>query len=149
MSDPKKIEEVRKLDAVMERLFRSMKAHHAQIMSALTPTQLFVMRFLSRAEQAKSSDIARTAGLSPGAITQVCDELDRMGFIERIRSKTDRRVVYVQLTAQGQATLQEFLARRAEQFSRFLDKFGDAETSELIRLLERMVTVIESEKPNK
>lgn len=141
-------EEVKKLDSVLERLFRKMKVQSSANMLGLTATQLFVMRYLSLTSEAKSSDIARTAGLSPGAITQVCDELVRLGFVERVRSNEDRRVVYVCLTESGQAELQKFLAQRTMRLKELMDKLGESDARELMRLLDRLVEVLETEAPH-
>lgn len=125
-----------------------MKVQSSANMLGLTATQLFVMRYLSLTSEAKSSDIARTAGLSPGAITQVCDELVRLGFVERVRSNEDRRVVYVCLTESGQAELQKFLAQRTMRLKELMDKLGESDARELMRLLDRLVEVLETEAPH-
>ena len=36
-------------------------------------------------------------------ITQIVDKLDNLGLVKRVRSKSDRRVVYCQLTPKGEA----------------------------------------------
>ncbi|GMA60515.1 MarR family transcriptional regulator [Alicyclobacillus fastidiosus] len=144
MNEPENIDQVRKLDNILERLFRAMKARGG-IETGLTTTQLFVMRYLSYNDDVKSSDIARIAGLSPGAITQVCDELVRLGYVERTRSKDDRRVVFVALTDEGRANVKDWLARRAIRLSQLLDKMGRKDADALTELLERLVNVVETE----
>ncbi|WP_371826328.1 MarR family winged helix-turn-helix transcriptional regulator [Alicyclobacillus fastidiosus] len=144
MNELENLDQVRRLDNILERLFRAMKAHGG-IETGLTTTQLFVMRYLSYKDDVKSSDIARMAGLSPGAITQVCDELVRLGYVERTRSKDDRRVVFVTLTEEGRAKVKAWLARRAVRLSQLLDKMGRKDADALTELLERLVNVVETE----
>ncbi len=145
LEDHENLDQVRKLDSILERLSRSMKTRREVEATGLTTTQLFVLRYLSLNENAKSSDIAKIAGLSPGAITQVCDELVRLGYVERTRSIEDRRVVFVRLTESGEARIKELLARRAVRLSQLLDKMGREDAAALTRLLERLVEVLESE----
>ncbi|MFT9846033.1 MarR family winged helix-turn-helix transcriptional regulator [Aneurinibacillus sp. REN35] len=49
----------------------------------------------------KITEIADTFFLTPGAATKMCDKLEQLGFVERIRLKEDRRVVRVTLTKKG------------------------------------------------
>lgn len=54
--------------------------------------------------------------LTPGAATNMCDKLEQLNFIERIRLKEDRRVVRVILTKKGEKKVDEiFLGFSVEQ----------------------------------
>src|SRR5258708_38627016 len=48
------------------------------------------------------SEISRELKLSPSAVTQVSDRLERRGLIERIFQDEDRRVRILRLTRKGQ-----------------------------------------------
>ncbi|WP_232302236.1 MarR family winged helix-turn-helix transcriptional regulator [Alicyclobacillus hesperidum] len=136
---------VQKLDTIVERFVRGMRAHFPENKSGLTTTQLFVMRYLSFVQQAKSSEIARIAGLSPGAITQVCDELVRLHYVERVRSNEDRRVVYVSLTEDGKRQLRLLSIERTKKLGDLLDKLGEDDARQFLNLLERMVEILDNE----
>lgn len=145
MDEPIDSDVLRRLDTVLERLFRRMKVHSTVSKIGLTATQLFVMRYLAIEGETKSSDIARTAGLSPGAITQVSDELVRLGFVDRGRSHEDRRVVYVRLTDSGCQQLQKFLDHRTLRLKELMDKLGESDARQLMSLLEKLVSVLDAE----
>lgn len=145
VNETERLNHVRKLDTILERFVRGMKAHSHVDKPGLTTTQFFVIRYLSFVDQAKSSEIARIAGLSPGAITQVCDELVRLDFVERVRSDEDRRVVYVALTEAGRQQLKKMMTERVTRFSELLDKLGDEDANTLIRLLDRLVGILDAE----
>lgn len=132
-----------RLDTIMERFFRGMRSHFTEDKFGLTHTQAFVLRHLSLVPQAKSSDLARIAGLSPGAITQVCDELVRLGYVERVRSSEDRRVVYVILTERGRSHLRELTRNRAAKIAELLDKLGESDARKFVELLERLVAILD------
>ncbi|MEI2467885.1 MarR family transcriptional regulator [Niallia taxi] len=54
--------------------------------------------------------------LTPGAATNMCDKLEQLNFIERIRLQEDRRVVRVTLTKKGERKVDEiFLGFSVEQ----------------------------------
>ncbi len=137
---------VQRLDTIMERFVRGMRAHFSHNQSfGLTTTQIFVMRYLSYVEQAKSSEIARIAGLSPGAITQVCDELVRLNYVDRVRSSEDRRVVNVVLTEAGRQKLKELSIDRAQKLGAIMDKLGAEDARTFLTLLERLVEILDDD----
>lgn len=138
---------VERLDTILERFVRAMRTHvpHNES-SGLTTTQMFVMRYLSYVEQAKSSEIARIAGLSPGAITQVCDELVRLKFVDRIRSNNDRRVVFVALTDAGRQRLKDLVTERAKKLGALMDKLGEEDARQFLTLLERLVEILDEDE---
>jgi DNA-binding MarR family transcriptional regulator len=49
--------------------------------------------------------LAAEAGVTKGTLTGVVDTLQKRGLVERTRSRTDRRMVSVALTAEGEALL--------------------------------------------
>jgi len=54
----------------------------------------------------KLSDISRRIHLSKAGITKMVDRLEDAGFVKRIRSKTDRRVIVAGLTKRGAVVLE-------------------------------------------
>lgn len=74
----------------------------------LTPQQYNVLRILRGAAQPLPClDIASRLITAVPAITGLIDRLDDAGLITRERSSTDRRVVYVSITALGRHRLKE------------------------------------------
>ncbi|MCL6594491.1 MAG: MarR family transcriptional regulator, partial [Alicyclobacillus sp.] len=90
-------------------------------------------------------DIAKRAGLSPGAVTQVCDELVRLGLVERVRSLDDRRVVQLHITEQGRSCLERVRRARGEQIAHVIDRLDPHDAREFLRILEQIVEVVESQ----
>lgn len=74
----------------------------------LTPQQYNVLRILRGAPgPLPCLDIASRLITAVPAITGLIDRLDEAGLIARERSATDRRVVYVSITAAGKHRLKE------------------------------------------
>ncbi|MCL6516561.1 MarR family transcriptional regulator [Alicyclobacillus sp.] len=139
-------EHLRQMEELLARLQRVMSASKALMNEhGLTGSQVFILRFLDHCEQAKASDIARFAGLSPGAVTQVCDDLVRMGLVERLRSNDDRRVVYIRITEEGRQRLEKVRFIRGRRILSILNKLGPEDTREFVRLIGRFVEIAESE----
>jgi len=138
-----------KMDDLMARLQRLMM-FHATIATekGLTASQIFILRYLEKCPQAKASDIAKIAGLSPGAVTQVCDELVKMAYVERSRSTDDRRVVHTTLTAAGRKQLDEIRQQRIARMMDIVKQLDAEEATAFVGLLGRVVEVAEKDFTN-
>lgn len=64
----------------------------------ITAPQGMLIFMLSHHEQLKISDVSEKMGLSNSTVSGIIDRLEAMDYVERIRSKEDRRVVYVKVT---------------------------------------------------
>jgi DNA-binding MarR family transcriptional regulator len=91
------------------------------------------------------ADIARHLGHDSGATTRLVDQLEARGFLKRTRSKEDRRVVYLTLTAQGRAAAKALTPRILEFWNRVLEDFTVSEANMLIDLLTRLLAAVEGE----
>ncbi|MDD9138033.1 MULTISPECIES: MarR family winged helix-turn-helix transcriptional regulator [Fructobacillus] len=69
--------------------------------SALTVRDVHTIYAISMYEEKTASQLAKAVHLSPSAMTTAIDRLVQKGYVERRRSKTDRRVVKLGLTHQG------------------------------------------------
>ncbi|MCF8563483.1 MarR family transcriptional regulator [Alicyclobacillus tolerans] len=140
-------QQLRQLEDLMARLQRLM---HVQVQSVeqefhLTTSQIFILRYLDKQGLAKASDIAKVAGLSPGAVTQVCDELVKENCVERKRSDDDRRVVHISVTDYGRQRLEQIRRAHIEKLYKVLTRVGNDEADAFIRILEKVVGVVETE----
>jgi DNA-binding MarR family transcriptional regulator len=57
-----------------------------------------------------AGELTRRCRVSPGATTQRVQRLERDGYVVRLRDEHDRRTVYVALTSDGSAKLDEVFA---------------------------------------
>lgn len=57
------------------------------------------------------TEVSEAFMLTPGAATNMCDKLEDLNYIERIRIKTDRRVVNVALTTKGEKRVEEIFSK--------------------------------------
>jgi DNA-binding MarR family transcriptional regulator len=76
--------------------------------------------------------------VSPGAVTQLLDLLERQGRIWRQPSKSDRRMSVVTLTATGKRVLVQAQPAVAEATDRALAGLNASEQHQLMRLLQKL-----------
>ena len=59
----------------------------------------------------KVTEISELFALTPGAVTNMCDKLEELQYVERVRLKDDRRVVRVSLTKKGEERVEAIFAK--------------------------------------
>ncbi len=144
---------LQQMEDLLARLQRIMSHDRVLKQFNMTASQMFILRYLNNCNRAKASDIAKVAGLSPGAVTQVCDELERSQWVERTRSSEDRRVVYVSITSQGQSRLDEIRKLRSNNMMDIFTRLGEHDAGEFVRIMGKVVAIVEErqrvvENPN-
>ena len=89
--------------------------------------------------KATVAELARWLQSDAGATTRLLDRLERKGLCKRVRSTEDRRVVEVELTPEGEASIAEVPAVLAEVLNGHLAGFSKTEWQALKLYLQRML----------
>ncbi|MCW3066510.1 MAG: hypothetical protein JWN32_3682 [Solirubrobacterales bacterium] len=85
---------------------RSRGARSGGGADALTLSQYGLLEPLLDQPEARSSELADAAGITPSTATRILDALERNGLVHRGRSHRDRRAVAVSLTLEGRRRLE-------------------------------------------
>ena len=98
----------------------------------LTYPQSIVLAILEADGPMPISALAEAAGSANSTISGVVDRLEKMDLVQRVRSDTDRRVIYVSTTDHFQANFAKFTETACDRFSAALDALSpeDAKTVE-------------------
>ena len=86
-----------------------------------------------------AAEVAREAHLDAATVTRTLDRLEAKGFLRRVRSSQDRRVVNLALTPEGQAVAQKIPALLCEVQNAHLRGFTRDELDTLKGLLRRVL----------
>jgi MarR family transcriptional regulator, 2-MHQ and catechol-resistance regulon repressor len=73
--------------------------------SGLTEGQFGVLEALYHLGPLKLSELARKHLRSPNNLTVIVDNLEKLGLVRRQRCESDRRIVFVHLTEEGDAKI--------------------------------------------
>ncbi len=84
------------------------------------------------------SELSRMLLVSNGNATAVVDRLERDGLVRRSPSETDRRTVYVALTAEGLAQFEGLAAGHEAEVDTLFAGLGEADLDSLTEILKRM-----------
>jgi DNA-binding MarR family transcriptional regulator len=104
----------------------------------LTFGQFAVLRMLFREGPLAMGAIAEHLDISLAGATGIIDRLVNQGVVERTRSREDRRVVWVNLSAVGRERMVLLKDERRQQMQRLLEPLSAPEVEILLGLLERI-----------
>jgi DNA-binding MarR family transcriptional regulator len=90
------------------------------------------------------AELARECRADAGAMTRMLDRLEAKGLCRRVRSTSDRRVVNIELTADGEIAADKVPPAIAEVLNGYLAGFSRDEWTQLKSLLRRMIANAES-----
>ena len=122
----------RALDGIMP-VYRTLFQEHA-----ITDQQWRVMRALWEQKHLTSKQISEITLLPSPSLVGILDRLEKKGFIGRLRSVEDRRLVYIVPTLAGRG-LQELMLPKIEQIhDLFMKKVTPEEWGELNRILDKL-----------
>ncbi|MFD1173034.1 MarR family winged helix-turn-helix transcriptional regulator [Oceanobacillus picturae] len=77
----------------------------------LSQNQLILLLQLKINGEMKATEIADFFSVTPGAVTSMCDKLEKLNLIQRIRESEDRRVVKLVLTNSAEIKVQEIFLK--------------------------------------
>lgn len=94
-------------EAALRRFGTALASHASDrlLNLNLTMPQLRIIKTVDRLGRASGRQLAEEFDVSPAAIVPVCDRLERMGYLRRVRDTEDRRICWFELTDAGLGTL--------------------------------------------
>ncbi|MEY8436440.1 MarR family transcriptional regulator [Atopobiaceae bacterium 24-176] len=97
---------------------------------------------------ASPSLVARRLDLTPARVSNILAALERGGLVERGPSDGDRRRVEIRLTDRGHAIDRHMKEMFVDRTARLLAAIGEKDTQELVRIMGRIVSVLEAAADN-
>ena len=104
----------------------------------LTSAQWGPLMRMQQSGEATVADLARWANTDAGAMTRLLDRLEKKGLCQRQRSVSDRRVVLVTLTPEGERALETVPGVLSDIMNAHLVGFTHDEWRTLTDFLNRM-----------
>lgn len=109
----------------------------------VTLDALAVLRRSGPPHRLTAGQMQRASLITTGAVTQRLDRLERDGLVRRESDPEDGRVVWVQLTPKGRATIDGVVAGLMERENAMLAPLSPAQQRTLTRLLRRWLVWFE------
>lgn len=108
----------------------------------LTQPQFAVIEVIGHLGPLKVGEICNKMLVTGGNMTLVLDNIEKLGYIERVPNKEDRRAIYIQLTPAGKMLFDEVFIIHAEKISEYMSVLTTAEQKALGDLLKKLGTSV-------
>ena len=89
--------------------------------------------------------LAEQMQLTPGSITQLVEQLERLDLVTRTPSKTDRRVTHVAVTDQGAAEVARINAQKEKLFKDVYKDLTLEEMRTMAKVQKKMLTYLKQQ----
>lgn len=139
--DGKLGEHVENLLAMLKQAHYSLQRLQDEVLApaGLTAGQWMTIALLSSHKANSPLGLANLCAVDAGSMTRLLDRLEAKGFLSRMRSTEDRRVVNIELTCKGEAAAQRLPNEIARVLGQHLRGFRDEEIAQLCHYLKRVI----------
>ncbi|MEV5883872.1 MarR family transcriptional regulator [Streptomyces sp. NPDC052020] len=122
------------------RVHRIQKRHLEQRDLGITPAQSRLLRTLAHyTSPPRMADLAQRLEVVPRAVTTLVDGLEGAGKVRRVPDPANRRVIRIELTADGRTALRELRRARRSAAEEILAPLTDEQRAVLGGLLDTLV----------
>ncbi|AKV03641.1 Transcriptional regulator, MarR family [Labilithrix luteola] len=104
----------------------------------LTGPQLTVVKMLEQIGDMSLSELSDKIRAQNSTVTGIIDRMEREDLVKRERSKEDRRVVFIRLTAKGRELAREIPVEPMEIFRSALESLSAQEMRDLMRIMTKL-----------
>jgi len=122
---------------------RRLRGRNPARKGELSNAQVRALFHLADGEACTSGALAKRAELSAASMTAMLDQLEDDGIVERRRSETDRRQVFVKLTAAGHQALQERRAAWEQLWREELKNHPQQDVEAAIRVMRSLAQMLD------
>lgn len=100
------------LNEILVKLFRNINAIEEHAVRSgeyknITTNDMHVIEAIGLSEAKNMSTVAKALAVTTGTLTISVNSLVKKGFVDRVRSEEDRRVVLISLTEQGKKAFRQ------------------------------------------
>lgn len=90
----------------------------------------------------KVSELSEILHITTPSVSQMINGLEQKGYVKRVTTKNDRRVVYITLDVEGEAALKKAKKAFLSFTDEIVSRLGHEETEQLITLCTRLYEII-------
>ena len=131
----------RTLNDLLVGLFRSITTIEEQSICTgeyrnMTTNDMHVIEAIGTGTPRNMTAVARALGVTTGTLTISMNSLVKKGYVERVRSEEDRRVVLVSLTAKGKRAFEHHEKFHREMIRHVVEMLNEDEKRVLEKTLE-------------
>lgn len=118
---------------VVEQLEQHIEPHN------LKAGHYVVLMLLSQVEALSQKDIGERLRIDRNAMVHIVDDLERLGYVERVRDQHDRRYYAISITGIARHMLPEVGKVIAEAENQFMSRLTQSELEQLRSILGKLI----------
>lgn len=123
---------IRTSQYIQDRLKSDLSVYH------LNFTEYMVLELLFKEGDQPIQYIGRKLLLASSSITYVIDKLEKKGYVRRVPSSTDRRVIYIQMTNQGKQIREDISPNYVSSVRYLFEDYSVEELAQLTQFLDKI-----------
>jgi DNA-binding MarR family transcriptional regulator len=135
MSERKSAETAdRFIDFIFE-FYSLIRRHIVEINPYRIHSHGFTMLYSLRNSTGKSitmSDLSDKLGITKQQLTKLVNDFEENGYVRRVRSEENRRVIFVEITDAGNGCLDEMISEILEEIKTTLKSFSESDMDKII-----------------
>lgn len=101
-----------------------------------------IQQLQSMKDKVRVSDISDMLGLPRPGVTKTIKDMENLGFVKKLTTKEDGRVVYIQITDAGKALIDKYVDEYFTSLSKELTDITDEEANVMIEVVEKFYAVM-------
>ena len=105
----------------------------------ISNNDMHIIEAIGITEPKNMSQVAKTLSVTVGTLTIAINNLVKKGYVERVRSEKDRRVVYISLSAKGRKAFSHHAKFHEEMIQATINGLSTEEVNVLVKSLENLV----------
>jgi DNA-binding MarR family transcriptional regulator len=128
----------------LRRIVQAIDQHSSRLGKefGLTTPQLLVLQTVAETKEQPIRAISAEVNLSQATVTSIVDRLERRGLLERQRSGTDRRKVFLVITEAGVELLRQAPKPLQENFLHRFERLREWEQHQLVFVLKQVAEMM-------
>lgn len=128
----------------LRQIIRAIDLHSKKLSkeSGLTAPQLILMRSIKELGDVTIKQLSNHTNMSQATATTILDRLERNGYVQRVRSITDKRKVHAHLTESGMEVLRHAPMPLQQSFINKFQQLEEWEQSLLLSSVQRISTMM-------
>ena len=140
-----------KINTILVRLFNDILDYESKVFKNtefkdITTNDMHIIDVIGLNQKKNMSGVAKDLSVTMGTLTISINNLVKKGYVTRVRSEKDRRIVYVELSKRGVDAYNKHNEFHKDMVNSMLNTLDDKETEILIKGLHKIDTWIHSIK---
>jgi len=115
----------------------------------LTSSQIKVLMSFAEKESFTMTELSNAHSVSVSTMTSMIDRLIQNGLLKRDKDDTDRRIVRVCLTAEGEKMVRHLMSIRKQALEEFMLELNDSEIKRFLQSIENVAHFFSKAKRSK